>query len=228
MGPLPAHAAVRRRRGAARDQRVLGARRAAVAADAPARRPRPLRRGHPRPRLPRHEPARARPRQHGAPPWRRQPRHVPRRPVGARHEVDRSARQRGAEGALAARHGPPGCDRRLRAHRARPRLRLGRARDDRSPQWRRAGAGRRQALARQRLHRRRRRRLGPLGRGRSGQGLPGRDRHAGVRGRDDDGEGRRARDLAGGDKAPRRARPRRRPDAGGKHVRGRGTRDACS
>ena len=84
-----AHAPLRRRGGAARDQRVLGGRRAALAADAPARRARPLRRGHRGLRLPGHEPARPRPRQHGAPPRRRQPRHVPRRAVGAGDEVDR-------------------------------------------------------------------------------------------------------------------------------------------
>ena len=43
------------------------------------------------------------PRPHGAAPRRRQPRHVLRRPVRARDEVDRAARLRGAEAALAAR-----------------------------------------------------------------------------------------------------------------------------
>ena len=61
------------------------------------------------------------------------------------------------------------------------RLGLGRARDDRAPRRRRLGARRRQALDRQRLDRRRRRRLGALRRGRPGQGLPRRDRHAGLR-----------------------------------------------
>ena len=48
--------------------------RAALAADAPARRARALRRGHRGLRLPGHEPARARPGEHGAAPRRRQPR----------------------------------------------------------------------------------------------------------------------------------------------------------
>jgi hypothetical protein len=43
------------------------------------------------------------PGEHGAAPRRRQPRHVPRRAVRAGDEVDRPARLRGAEGALAAR-----------------------------------------------------------------------------------------------------------------------------
>ena len=96
VGALPRDAPVRRPRGAAGDQPLLGGGRAAVAADAPARRARPLRRGHRRPRLPRHERAGARPREHGAAPRRRQPRDVPRRPVGAGDEVDRPARLRGS------------------------------------------------------------------------------------------------------------------------------------
>ncbi len=89
-----------------------------------------VRRGHRGLRLPGHEPARPRPREHGAAPRRRQPRHVPRRPVRAGDEVDRPARLRGAEGALAAGDGPARRDRRVRADRARARLGLGRARDD--------------------------------------------------------------------------------------------------
>ena len=131
-----------------------------MAADAPARRARPLRRGHRGLRLPGDEPARARPREHGAAPRRRQPRHVPRRAVRPGDEVDRAARVRGAEGALAAGDGAARRDRRVRADRARPRLGLGRAGDDRAPRRRRLGARRRQALDRQRLDRRRGRRLG--------------------------------------------------------------------
>ena len=172
------------------------ARRAAVAADAPARRPRPLRRGHHRLRLPGHEPARARPRQHGAAPRRRQPRHLPRRPVRARDEVDRPARLRGAEGALAAGAGAARGDRRVRADRARARLGLGRAGDQRAPRRRRLGARRRQALDRQRLDRRRRGRLGALGRGRPGQGLPRREGHARLPG-EHDGAARARRARSG-------------------------------
>ena len=51
----------------------------------------------------------------------------------------------------------------------------------RAARRRRLGARRRQALDRQRVDRRRRRRVGPIGRGRPGQGLPGREGHAGIR-----------------------------------------------
>ena len=72
-------------------------------------------------------------RAHGAAPRRRQPRHVPRRPVRARDEDDRDARLRRAARALAAGAREPGEDRRLRADRARARLGLGLARDERAP-----------------------------------------------------------------------------------------------
>ena len=85
---------------------------------------------------------------------------------------------------------------------------------------------RRQALDRQRLDRRRRRRVGPLGRGRPGQGLPRREGHAGLRGDDDGGQGRVARDLAG--RHPARRRPRARELAAARaHARSR-TPAACS
>ena len=141
-------AAVRRRRGAAGDRRLLGARRDAVAADPPARRAGDRRRGHPGLRLPRPRPDRARARPHGAQPRRRQPRDAPRRAGRPGDEVDRDARLRGAEAALAAGDGTAREARRVRADRARPRLRLGRARDERAPRRRQLRAQRRQALDR--------------------------------------------------------------------------------
>ena len=57
-------------------------------------------------RLPGPEPDRVRAGAHGAQPRRRQPRDVARRAVRAGHEVDRDARLRGAEAALAAGDGP--------------------------------------------------------------------------------------------------------------------------
>ena len=59
---------------------------------------------------------------HGAQPGRREPRDAGRRAVGPRHEVDCDARLRGAEAAVAARDGPAGEARRVRADRARPRI----------------------------------------------------------------------------------------------------------
>ena len=85
--------------------------------------------GHQRVRLPGHEPDGMRPGAHGAPSRRRQPRHVPRRAGRPGDEVDRDARVRGAEAAVAARDGAAREDRRVRAHRAQPRLGLGRAGD---------------------------------------------------------------------------------------------------
>ena len=174
--------ALRRRGGAAGDQRLLGGRGAALAAHAPPCGPGPLRRGHHRLRVPGMKPARARPRQHGAPPWRRQPRHVPRRPVGARHEVDRSARQRGSEGrwlpAMASLDAIGAF-----ALTEPARLRLGRARDDRSPQWRRSGCWTAPSAGSATAPSPTSSSSGPLGRGRSGQGLPGRDRRRGSRAR---------------------------------------------
>ena len=170
MGALRDHPALRRRRGPPADQRLLGARRAAVAAHAPARGPWALRRGHRGLRMSGDEPARPRPGQHGTAPRRRQPRHVPGRPVGAGDEGDRPARLGGAEGALAAGHGAAGRDRRLRADRAGARLGLGRAGDARPPRRRRVDPRRHQALDRQRLDRRRRGRVGALGPRRRGQG----------------------------------------------------------
>ena len=59
-------------------------------------------------------------------------------------------RLRGAEAALAAADGPAGEDRRVRADRARPRLRLDRAGDHRPPRRRQLGARRAQEVDRQR------------------------------------------------------------------------------
>ena len=87
---------------------------------------------------------------HGAAPRRRQPGHVPRRARGPGHAVDRDVRLGGAEGPLAAVHVDDGEDRRLRAHRARPRLGLDRAGHHRPPRRRPLGAGRGQAVDRQR------------------------------------------------------------------------------
>ena len=159
------------------DQRLLGGGRAAVAADAPAGRARPARRGHPGLRLPGHEPAGPRTGEHGAAPRRRQPRHVPRRPVGAGDEVDRAARLRGAEAALAAGDGSARGDRRLRADRARrtartpSRSRRQRRRDgddwvlDGAKRWIGNGSIADVVVVWARV-----------GRGRPGQGLPRRDR----------------------------------------------------
>ena len=66
--------------------------------------------------------------------------HVRRRAGGPRHALDRHAGLRGAEAALAAADGPAGEARRVRAHRARPRLRLHRAGDHRPPRRRRTGS----------------------------------------------------------------------------------------
>ena len=69
-------------------------------------------------RLPADEPDRRRSDPHGAQPRRRQRRHLPRRALRAGHALDRDARLRGAEAAVAAADGPAGEDRRVRAHRA--------------------------------------------------------------------------------------------------------------
>ena len=69
---------------------------------------------------------------------RRQHQHVLRGAVRPRHGLDQHARQRGAEAALAARDGDARQDRRVRAHRAEPRVGLRRAGDDRPPRRRRA------------------------------------------------------------------------------------------
>ncbi len=90
-------------------------------------------------RLPGHRPAVRRPDHHGAVPRRRQPGHLPRRAGRAGHALDRHARLRGAEAALAAADGPAGEARRVRAHRARPRLGLDRAGDHRPPRRRLTG-----------------------------------------------------------------------------------------
>ena len=110
-------------------QRLLGAGRVPLRAGAQAGRPQPGRRHHRGLRLPGAEHGRHRPGRHGAGPGRRQHLHLLRGPLGPGHDLDRPARLRGAEAALAAGHGPDGADRRLRPDRARPRLGRGRARD---------------------------------------------------------------------------------------------------
>ena len=86
---------------------------------------------------------------------------------GLAMKVDRPARLRGAEGSLAAGDGALGVHRRVRADRARARVRLGRAGDQRAPRRRRLGAPRRQALTpswpapRAKVWRQQPRRVGP-------------------------------------------------------------------
>ena len=103
---LPAaHPRLRRRRGAAGHQRLLGARGVPLAADQGAGQARHRRRRHPGIRLPADEPDRHRAGAHGAQPRRRQPGHLPRCAGRAGDAVDRHARLRGAEAALAAADG---------------------------------------------------------------------------------------------------------------------------
>jgi hypothetical protein len=96
------------------------------------------RRGHRWLRLSGPQPDRLRAPAHRAQPRRRQPRHVPRCPGRPGDAVDRHARLREAEAALAATDGPPRPPRRVRPHQARPRLGLGRAGDHRAARRRHA------------------------------------------------------------------------------------------
>ena len=149
-GPRPGPG-LRRRRGAADHQRLLGAGRVPVRAGAQAGRARHRRRRRSRATAARACPAsRAGMVDPGDVPRRRQRQHLPRRAVRPGDGLDQHARQRGAEAALAARHGHAGQDRRVRADRTGPRLRLRRAGDHRPPRRRRLGAQRRQAVDRQR------------------------------------------------------------------------------
>ena len=135
---------------------------------------------------------------------RRQPRHLPRRPGRARDAVDRHARLGGAEAALAAHDGHGRDDRRLRADRARPRVRLGQPGDDGPAGRRHLGPQRHQEVDRQRHRRRRRRGLGPRHRGRQGEGLPRRARHARLRRPPHRRQGLAPSGLAGRDHTVRR------------------------
>ena len=85
---------------------------------------------------------------------------VPRGPGGPGDEVDRDARLRGAEAALAAADGQARAVRRVRADRAESRVGFGRARDERAPGRRHVRVERRQALDRRGQLRGRRRRVG--------------------------------------------------------------------
>ena len=97
---------VRRPRGPPGDRGLLGAGRVPVAAVGAARRSRDRRRGHRGLRVPGTGPDRVRAGAHGAQPRRREPRHAPRGASRAGDEVDRDARVRGAEAALASGDGP--------------------------------------------------------------------------------------------------------------------------
>ena len=154
-------------------------------------------------RLPADGSAVRRPDPHGAEPRRRQPRHVPRRAGRAGHALDRHARLRGAEAAVAAADGAAGQARCVRAHRAGPRLGLGRAGDLRPPRRRVLRDQRPQEVDRQRHHRRRRRGVGAGRCRRAGQGLPGGEGHPRLPGQGDRGQGFGARGLAGRDRARR-------------------------
>ena len=107
---------VRRRRGAARHQRLLGACRVPSTAHREDGRTRDRRRRHRRLRLPADEPDRERPGPPRTQPRGRQPRDVPRGPGRPGDAIDRDARLGGAEAALAAADGRAAGDRGLRAH----------------------------------------------------------------------------------------------------------------
>ena len=99
---------------------------------------------------------------------------------------------------------------RVRAHRARPRLRLHRAGDHRPPRRRPLGPRRPQEVDRQRQHRRRRRGVGARRRRRPGQGLPRGEGHPRLRGPGDRGQGLAAGRVAGRDRPGGPAGARRR------------------
>ena len=82
-----------------------------------------------------------------------------------------------------------GQDRRLRPHRADPRVGLGRARNHCPPRRRHLDDQRCQEVDRQRHDRRRHRRLGPRWGGPSGERLPRRERHSGLSARKIEGKG---------------------------------------
>src|SRR5262245_22016959 len=129
-GPDPP---LRRRGGAAGDSRALGTRRAAARPGPAARGAGAGRRWDRRLWLPADEHRRGWLDSDGAEPRRRQPRGAARRPGGTGDALDRDVRQRGAEAALAAADGADGEPGRVRADRARPRVRRGFARDDGAP-----------------------------------------------------------------------------------------------
>ena len=133
--------------------------------------------------------------------------------AGPGHAVDRDVRLGGAEGALAAGHGADGQARRLRPHRARPRLGLDRARNLGPPRRGRLGAERRQALDRPGNRGRPDRRLGPQHRGRAGQRVRGGEGITGPAGQRDRGEGIAAIGVAGRHHAGQRPGAGREPAA---------------
>ena len=167
VGTLHRDAPLRRPGGPAGHQRLLGTRRLPVAAGPASRRARHRGRGHPRLRLRGDDAAGVWPDPHGTAPRGRQPRHVPRSPGRAGDEIDRHARHRRPEAALAAANGAAREDRCIRPHRACSRLGFGRPRDHRPPRRERLDHRRRQALDRQRHHRRCGRGLGSLRGGRA-------------------------------------------------------------
>ena len=195
--------AVRRRGGRAGRRPVLGTGRDLLAAGQAAARARHRRRGHQGIRLRRDEPDGVRAGHDGTAPRRRQPRRVPRRARGPGHAVDRDVRLGGAEGALAAGHGPDGQAGGLRADRTGARLGLGRPGNLGPPGeggWgggRGLGAERPQTVDRPGHRRRPDRRLGPQHRRRPGQRVRRGERIAGLPGAGHRGKGVAALGMAG-------------------------------
>ena len=128
----------------------------------------------------------------------------------AGHVRDLAVRLRGAEAALAARHGGRRADRLLRADRARPRLRPGVDGHPGPPRRRRLGAARRQDVDHQRAGGRRGGDLGPDRRG--GARVRRADGHAGRHGPRDPAQAVAAGLLHRRDRA--RRRPAARPTPG--------------
>ena len=117
-------ARVLRARGHAGGEPLLGGRGVPVRADPEDGRAEPRRRHDRGLRLPRHELGRGRPGGPGVGALGRQRRHVLRRPLVPGDADDRHARLGGAEAALAAGDGADREGRRVRPHRAAPRVRL--------------------------------------------------------------------------------------------------------
>ena len=220
MVALHHRAAVRRRGGRGGRRAVLGAGGDLLAAGQAAARARHRRRGHQGVRVRRDEPDGVRAGHDGAAPRRRQPRRVPRRARGPGHAVDRDVRLGGAEGALAAGHGPDGQAGGLRADRAKPRLGLGRPGNLGPPGRRGLGAERPQAVDRPGHRRRPDRRLGPQRRRRPGQRVRRGAGVAGIRGEGHRGEGVAALGVAGRHHPGRGAGAGREPAARGALVQG--------
>ncbi len=115
--------------------------------------------------------------------------------------------------------GPDGADRRLRADRARARLRhLQRPRHDGQARRRRLDPQRREEVDRQRRLRRPGHHLGPRRGRQAGQGLRRREGHRGDDLRQAGGQDRPARRAERRDPPPRRTRPRGQPAAGGRQL----------